>query len=83
LKLGIACFNAERNGVAMETLYRDECDGALDPANAARYPGMLRKALEIGGFRNVYFVSHRPEVAAQADHTIRISAAGTVAMEIG
>lgn len=81
LKLGIACFNAERNGVAMATLYRDECDGGLDPVNASRYPAMLRKALELGGFRNVYFVSHRPEVAAQADALIRISATGSVSLE--
>jgi len=80
LKLAIACFNAERNGAAMETLYRDECDGGLDPEKAARYPAMLREAIRIGGFRNVYFVSHRPEVVAQADAVIEITAAGAVTL---
>lgn len=78
LKLAIACFNAEKNGADMQTLFRDECDGALDPDKAARYPAMLRAALQIGRFRNVYFVSHRPEVVAQADAVIEISAAGSV-----
>lgn len=78
LKLAIACFNAEKNGADMQTLFRDECDGALDPDKAALYPAMLRAALQIGRFRNVYFVSHRPEVVAQADAVIEITAGGSV-----
>jgi DNA repair exonuclease SbcCD ATPase subunit len=70
LKLGIAVANAERWGVACQTLWRDECDGALDDEHARRYPAMLRKAMEIGGFVRCYFVSHRPAVVAQADDVI-------------
>jgi len=50
------------------------------PEYAARYPAMLREAIRIGGFRNVYFVSHRPEVVAQADAVIEITAAGAVTL---
>lgn len=73
VKLGIALFNAKRTGSQVATLWRDECDGKLDPENASRYPAMLRRALELGGFRNVFYVSHRPEVAAQADATINVA----------
>jgi exonuclease SbcC len=73
VKLGIALFNAKRTGSQVATLWRDECDGKLDPENASRYPSMLRRALELGGFRNVFYVSHRPDVAAQADATINVA----------
>lgn len=80
LKLGIALFNAHRTGSACETLWRDEVDGAMDADNAGRYPDMLRRALEIGGLRNVYYVSHRPESSGQADATIKITAGGVVSL---
>jgi exonuclease SbcC len=81
LKLGLALFNAERTGSAFEVLWRDECDGAMDPDNASRYPDMLRRALQLGGLRNVYYVSHRPEVAGQADARIVVTAGGEVRLE--
>lgn len=72
LKLALALFNAERHGVQVATLWRDECDGKLDAENARRYPPMLRRAMGVGGFRNVFYVSHRPEVIAQADAVVHV-----------
>lgn len=82
LKLAIAVYNARRTGIRWGALWRDECDGRLDPAIAARYPEMLRRAAELGGFEVVYFVTHREELAAQADARIRISEAGAVSVEV-
>lgn len=81
LKLGIAMFHAQRSGAQLGTLWRDECDTGLDPENRRRYPAMLRRALEAGGLRRLYFVSHDPDVQAQADGVIRVSAEGSVSME--
>lgn len=81
IKLGIAMFHGQRAGADVATLWRDECDGGLDPANRSRYPAMLRRALELGGFRRIFYVSHAPEVAAQADGMIRIGADGSIALE--
>lgn len=72
LKLALAIFNARRHGAAFETLWRDECDGALSDENAQRYPEMLRTACRLGGFRNLLFVTHRPDVSAQADALIHV-----------
>ena len=72
LKLALALFNAERHSVQVATLWRDECDGKLDAENARRYPPMLRRALQLGGFRNVFYVSHRDEVIAQADAVVHV-----------
>ena len=72
LKLALAIFNARRHGAMFETLYRDEADGALDEKAAARFPSMLRRAMELGNFRNLLFVTHRGQAAEQADVTIRV-----------
>ena len=72
LKLALALLTTRRSGIRCGVLYRDEVDGKLDHDNAHRYPAMLRRAMEIGGFRRVYFVSHRPEVYGQADGRIEL-----------
>lgn len=73
LKLALAIFNARRAGAPFETLFRDEADGALSEEAASRYPEMLRRAVELGGFRNVYFITHRQTCAEQADARIVVS----------
>lgn len=72
VKLALAIFAGRSGGARLETLYRDECDGALSPELAARWPAMLRAAAQLGGFRNVFFVSHRPEVSDQAETRIHV-----------
>jgi exonuclease SbcC len=80
LRLAIAVYRARRTP-GLETLWRDEADGRLDPERAAAYPEMLRAAMALGRFRRCYFVSHRPEVAAQADARIAV-ADGTARIEL-
>lgn len=81
LKLAIAIYSARRAPHRIETLYRDECDGPLEEALAERYPAMLRRALELGGYRNVLVISHRESVWAQADAVLRV-ASGQVTLEV-
>lgn len=72
--LALALFNSKRSGIRWETLWRDETAGALDPANAARYVDMLRRARELGGFHQVIFVSHQEQVWERADSRVRVEA---------
>jgi exonuclease SbcC len=67
LRLALALFNAERSGVPLRTLWRDETVGALSPANANAYIAMLRRAMEIGRFHTCLFIAHQPDVWQQAD----------------
>lgn len=78
LKLAICVYNARRTGGSWGALFRDECDGRLSPDLAARYPEMLRKALDLGGFRVCFYVTHREDLALQADHRLEVSHAGEV-----
>lgn len=73
LRLALAIFNALRSGCELRTLWRDETAGALSPENADRYVAMLRRAAKIGGFRQVFFIAHSPDVVAQADARIVVS----------
>jgi exonuclease SbcC len=63
----ISLFVNQRNGSAIRTCWRDETTGPLDAENAARYVPMLRRLRELGGFAQIFFVSHNSESAAMAD----------------
>jgi DNA repair exonuclease SbcCD ATPase subunit len=67
LSLGLSLFGSLKRGALLETLCRDECDGALSTENAQRYFDMLRRAADIGHLHRIFFVSHRPEIQEQAD----------------
>jgi exonuclease SbcC len=67
VRLAFAIFNVRKAGVRWETLWLDEAAGALDPDNAMAYVSMLRRARELGAFRQVIFVSHSQEVWEAAD----------------
>ena len=72
ISLALAIFHARRSGLKFETLFRDETAGALDPEHAQRYVRMLRQALQVGGFHQLLFVSHSPEVWEQADAQVHV-----------
>jgi len=66
----IAIRNKELSGRSFLTCVEDECDGALSKENREKYFRMKKKALEIGGFEQFYFVSQSPEVWGMADNKI-------------
>ena len=73
MNLGIAMYNARKcEGIRYETLFRDETVGALDHQNGFEYVRMLRRAMEIGGFYQVVFISHTPGVWELADRVVRV-----------
>lgn len=73
ISLALAIFNSRKSGRPLETLFRDETAGALDPDNAARYVQMLRRARDLGGFHQVIFIAHQVEVWESADAVIRVA----------
>lgn len=72
LRLALSIFNARRHGAMFETLFRDEADTGLSENLRPLFPLMLRKAMELGGFRNLYFITHAREAWEQADTIIRV-----------
>ena len=78
--LGLALYTAKRSGIRWETIWRDEACGALDPVSAQRYVDMLRRALALGGFHQLVFVSHNEQVWERADTRVRVEG-GAVSVE--
>jgi len=80
VNLGIAIYNMRQGeGIRYETLFRDETVGALDAANAKEYVGMLRRAMDLGGFHQVIFICHTPLVWELADRVLSFHDGSVVA----
>ncbi|TGM22008.1 AAA family ATPase [Leptospira meyeri] len=73
ISLGVAVYKIQKTGKAIETLIRDEADGGLTPENAFLYQKMLDKAMVLGGFKQVIFVSHKREVQGLADSVFLVA----------
>ena len=67
LTRAIALYLTQNSGRHYETLFSDEADGPLDPERKRMFMAMKREVLRIGGYRQEYFVSQTPELAAMAD----------------
>lgn len=70
LTRAIALYLTQNSGRHYETLFSDEADGALDPERKRMFMAMKREVLRIGGYRQEFFVSQTPELAAMADVVI-------------
>jgi exonuclease SbcC len=80
VNLGIAIYNMRQGeGIRYETLFRDETVGALDAANGREYVRMLRRAMDLGGFRQVIFICHTPLVWELADQILTVGDGHVVA----
>lgn len=83
LRTALTLFAVQRVGLPIETLYRDETVGDLDPENAARYVLMLHRARKIGSFHQVLYVTHDERAIDTATAVVRIDADGNVSCERG
>lgn len=66
----IALYLAQSSGCHYETLFSDEADGALDLEHKRRFMAMKRRVLQLGGYKQEFFVSQTPELWGMADATI-------------
>lgn len=70
LRLAMTLLSKEKGGKGFLSAFSDESDGPLDQENAVNYIKMYRSFMAIGGFQNFYFISHKPECRALADHLL-------------
>lgn len=73
ISLGTAVYKQQVSGTEIKTLIRDEADGGLTSKNAHLYQKMLDKAMKVGGFEQVIYVSHKPEIQRLATKTYRVA----------
>ena len=71
-RAAFSIYQAMTQSVPTLAIYRDEPGSNLSENNNIRYVKMLRKAQEIGGFKQIFFATHSKEAAALADEVIHI-----------
>jgi exonuclease SbcC len=77
----LALYVNEHAGFRLETAWRDETAGSLNPAARVQYFQMLRRVHALGRYRHLWFVTHNPEIALMADAIIYV-ADGTARIEL-
>ena len=70
LRLAMTLIAKEKFGKNIETALSDEEDGALDGGNARNFISLYRAFAQAGGFRSCFYISHKPECVAMADHVL-------------
>jgi DNA repair exonuclease SbcCD ATPase subunit len=81
LRLAMTLLSKEKSGRNFETFYADELDGALDPDNALNFVNMYRSFMKAGGFKDGYFISHKPSCRSLADNILMFEAGKNPAWE--
>lgn len=72
ISLSLCIYQKRRTGISSQTLIRDEACSALSEENSVKYIQMLDRALTLGGFNQVLFVSHKSCSQALADAVIEV-----------
>jgi len=70
LRLALTLLSKEKSGRDFETVLMDEEDGALSPANAVKFIGLYRSMMDIGGFDDCFYISHKQEAVGLANHRL-------------
>jgi exonuclease SbcC len=63
-------YMTQRAAAPFEAIFSDERDGALSPDRRSEFFELKRRAMEVGGYRAEFFVSHTREIQEAADAAI-------------
>ena len=76
LRLAMTLVSKEKSARNFLTALADEEDGALDTENAQNFINLYRAFMPAGGFETCFFISHKPDCVAMADHIIELNEKG-------
>lgn len=76
LRLALTLISKEKGGIDFQTALSDEEDGALDVENAKNFIRLYRSFMAEGNFEDCYFISHKPQAIAMADHIMQFQNGG-------
>ncbi|MCW8918930.1 MAG: hypothetical protein OQL08_08975 [Gammaproteobacteria bacterium] len=66
----VGLYHQEAAGVHYECLFADEAEDGLTEERKEQFYRMDRAALDLGGYRRKFFISHNPRAWEMADHVI-------------
>ena len=69
----VGLHHQETAGVQYETLFADEAEDGLTEERKAMFYRMDRAALQLGGYRRKFFISHNPAAWEMADYVINMA----------
>jgi DNA repair protein SbcC/Rad50 len=72
LTRAMALYQAQASGQRYECLFADESDGALDAEKKRHYVTAMRRVMQLGGYKQCFWISHTPELWDMADATINM-----------
>jgi DNA repair exonuclease SbcCD ATPase subunit len=71
IRLSMGLLNREKSGREFDMAIFDESDGPMDAEGSAQsYMEMYRPYMEMGGVKQLIFISHKKECRAYADHIL-------------
>lgn len=76
LRLAMTLIAKQKSGKQFLSAMADEEDGSLDAGNAQNFIHLYRAFMDTGGFEDCFFISHRPECVAMADHVLEFGEGG-------
>ena len=76
IRLAMTLISKMKSGKKFLTGFSDEIDGQLDVGRAIDFMKMYRAFMQLGGFESFYFISHKPECTAMADHVLNFGNGG-------
>ena len=76
LRLAMTLVSKEKSGMNFLCAMADEEDGALDVENAINFVGLYRSFMKSGQFDTCFYISHKPDCVAMADHVINLNGNG-------
>lgn len=76
LRLAMALISQEKLGKRYESIFCDEEDGALSVENAKKFIYLYKSLMEIGGINTCFYISHKPEAVALANHVLSFGDGG-------
>jgi exonuclease SbcC len=76
LRLAMTLISREKSGKRYESIFCDEEDGALSVQNAKRFIYLYKSLMEIGDIDTCFYISHKPEAVALANHVLSFGDGG-------
>lgn len=76
LRLAMPLIAKTKGNMAIDTAFADEEDGSLDSERAQHFIGLYRSFMASGGFQDCYYISHKQECVAMADHVLTFEKGG-------
>lgn len=74
LWLAMSLLNQKKSRRQFDYFCADEQDGALDIENARRFAALYEPFMRIGGFKDLFYISHKPECRALAANVLKFEA---------